>query len=43
MAPPPPLDEDDDYEDPLKEAICSKSEAERSGGVQPMGQLSATC
>ncbi|XP_037429579.1 uncharacterized protein LOC119295283 [Triticum dicoccoides] len=24
MAPPPPLDEDDDYEDPLEEAICAQ-------------------
>ncbi|XP_037489526.1 uncharacterized protein LOC119368339 [Triticum dicoccoides] len=24
MAPPPPLDEDDNYEDPLEEAICAQ-------------------
>ncbi|KAM3213271.1 hypothetical protein ACQJBY_065958 [Aegilops geniculata] len=24
MAPPPPLDEDDDYENPLEEAICAQ-------------------
>ena len=24
MAPPPPIDEDDDYENPLEEAICAQ-------------------
>ena len=42
MAPPPPLDDDDDYEDPLEEVICAQRVRLRSGGVQPIGQLSAT-